>query len=99
MNKREHLFQCLQEEAAEVIQVLSKINRFGLTNTQPSTGRFNLENLVLELTDMTAILELLEENGVPILDHINGRDMIDKKKKKVLEHIKIARKAGTIQDD
>lgn len=97
MNKREHLFQCLQEECNETAQQASKVNRFGLTNIQPASGKFNLELLIVELTDIYAILELLEEDGVPILAHINGRDMVDAKKKKVLDHIKLARKLGTVQ--
>jgi len=53
----------LQEEAAEVIQAVSKINRFGDNNHHPDRQTTNKQELVLELEDFLAILAALEHKG------------------------------------
>ena len=55
------LISKLQEEAAEVIQAVSKINRFGETNKHPDRTTTNKEELVQELEDFLAILAVLEQ--------------------------------------
>lgn len=54
-----------QEEAAELIQSISKINRFGLNSTNPYAKTSNRANLVSELGDVLAMIELLKD--VPYL--------------------------------
>jgi NTP pyrophosphatase (non-canonical NTP hydrolase) len=55
----------LQEEAAEVIQAVSKIRRFGWDSCHPDTpDQCNLEHLEEELGDMQAMIEILMELGV-----------------------------------
>lgn len=54
----------LQEEAAEVIQAVSKIRRFGWENHHPDETQTNLEHLEEELGDMQALIELLMEIGL-----------------------------------
>lgn len=51
----------LQEEAAEVIQAVSKINRFGEQNKHPDRITTNKQELVGELEDFLAILAVLEQ--------------------------------------
>ena len=53
----------LQEEAAEVIQAVSKINRFGDNNHHPARQTTNKQELILELEDFLAILAALEHKG------------------------------------
>jgi hypothetical protein len=55
-----YLLDKLQEEAAEVIQSVSKIRRFGETNKHPDRTTTNKEELVIELEDFLAILAALE---------------------------------------
>lgn len=50
----------LQEEAAEVIQAVSKIRRFGETSKHPERTTTNKQELVNELEDFLAILAALE---------------------------------------
>jgi len=50
----------LQEEAAEVIQAVSKIRRFGESNKHPDRDTTNKQELVNELEDFLAILAALE---------------------------------------
>jgi NTP pyrophosphatase (non-canonical NTP hydrolase) len=55
-----YLLDKLQEEAAEVIQAVSKIRRFGESNTHPERKTTNKQDLVIELEDLLAILAALE---------------------------------------
>jgi NTP pyrophosphatase (non-canonical NTP hydrolase) len=59
-NKIQYLTAKLQEEAAEVIQAVSKINRFGEQSKHPDRTTTNLEELVGELEDLLAIVAALE---------------------------------------
>lgn len=56
----QYLICKLQEEAAEVIQAVSKINRFGEQNSHPDRTTTNKQELVQELEDFLAILAVLE---------------------------------------
>jgi hypothetical protein len=62
-NKTQYLICKLQEEAAEVIQAVSKINRFGEQNRHPDRTTTNKQELVGELEDFLAILGVLEQTG------------------------------------
>ena len=55
-----YLLDKLQEEAAEVIQSVSKIRRFGEHNKHPERDTTNKEELVNELEDLLAIVAALE---------------------------------------
>jgi hypothetical protein len=54
----------LQEEAAEVIQTVSKIHRFGIDNHNPITGESSLETLHKELGDLQCMINLCIEQGI-----------------------------------
>lgn len=54
----------LQEECAEVIQAVSKINRFGLDNFKPGKPKTNREHLEEELGDMLAMIDIMLEKSV-----------------------------------
>jgi NTP pyrophosphatase (non-canonical NTP hydrolase) len=62
-NKTQYLVCKLQEEAAEVIQAVSKINRFGEANKHPDRTTTNKQELIGELEDFLAILAVLEQMG------------------------------------
>jgi NTP pyrophosphatase (non-canonical NTP hydrolase) len=55
-----YLLDKLQEEAAEVIQAVSKIRRFGENSSHPDRKTTNKQELVTELEDLLAILAALE---------------------------------------
>jgi NTP pyrophosphatase (non-canonical NTP hydrolase) len=61
----------LQEEAAEVIQAVSKIRRFGEQNKHPQRTTTNHQELVEELEDFLAILQVLEQQDYLTLNHSN----------------------------
>ena len=50
----------LSEECAEVIQAISKCNRFGIDNLKPGKPKTNREHLEEELGDLLAMVELLQ---------------------------------------
>jgi NTP pyrophosphatase (non-canonical NTP hydrolase) len=54
------LLDKLQEEAAEVIQAVNKIRRFGENSKHPERETTNKQDLVNELEDFLAILAALE---------------------------------------
>jgi NTP pyrophosphatase (non-canonical NTP hydrolase) len=54
------LLDKLQEEAAEIIQAVSKIRRFGESSHHPDRTTTNKQELVNELEDFLAILAALE---------------------------------------
>jgi len=54
------LLDKLQEEAAEVIQAVNKIRRFGEHNKHPERQTTNKQDLANELEDFLAILAALE---------------------------------------
>ena len=60
-DKIQYLTAKLQEEAAEVIQAVSKINRFGPDNSHPDRTTTNKQELVGEIEDFLAILGALEQ--------------------------------------
>ena len=50
----------LQEEAAEIVQAVSKLRRFGPDNSHPERTTTNLQELVQELEDFLALVACLE---------------------------------------
>jgi NTP pyrophosphatase (non-canonical NTP hydrolase) len=81
-NKTQYLVCKLQEEAAEVIQAVSKINRFGPQNKHPDRTTTNLQELVGELEDFLAIVAALEH--YQYIDLTLSRDNIGNKAKALL---------------
>lgn len=55
---------CLQEEAAEIVQAASKILRFGFESKHPSRpeGPTNREHLEEEIGNLMVILEFMSHN-------------------------------------
>ena len=72
MRKIETVMAVLQEECAEVIQAISKINRFGLHSEWQ--GVTNKQALITEIGDVLALIKvLLEDTDINIsMDDINN---------------------------
>lgn len=61
-HKKELFSGVLVEECAEVVQAMSKINRFGINSVSPYEGSVsNRQALVSELGDVLAMIELLKD--------------------------------------
>lgn len=58
-DKTKEILSILQEECAEVIQAVSKINRFGIDGKDMTTGITNRDALVTEVGDVIAMIYCL----------------------------------------
>jgi len=84
----EYLLICLGEECAEIIQIADKALRFGLDDWHPDVPDVtNQEHLANELADLAAVVELLHERGVHLMDP-NRQERITRKKARVLEYMR-----------
>jgi len=63
-DKINEVMNILSEECAEVIQAVSKINRFGIDNYKPGKPKTNREHLEEELGDLMAMIDILQEMDV-----------------------------------
>lgn len=105
MNKLEHLLVTFSEECSEIAQATSKALRFGIDEPEENIRRYtnedkgnNRERISREVSDMKAIMELLEEAGVPeIMAGLTNRERIERKKTKVRYFLKYAKGQGTLQ--
>lgn len=77
MDKIQYLLDKLQEEAAEVIQAVSKIRRFGPDNHHPDRKETNLQELHGELEDLLALIAALEYQQ--FIDLSNSQNSIKQK--------------------
>lgn len=62
--KIDEVMNILSEECAEVIQAVSKINRFGMDNYKPGKPKTNRQHLEEELGDLMAMIDILQEMDV-----------------------------------
>lgn len=97
MNYREYLLACLAEGCAEVAQRAIKALRFGPYNIQDGQSLNNTERINVELTDLWAVVELLEECGW--LESALDSDAINTKKVKVLKSAKYSEECGPLESD
>lgn len=81
MNTREtEIILIAQEECAEVIQAISKVNRFGIDGVH--NGKSNRDHLEEEIGDLICMFELMVENGIIM------QDCIDKAKERKIAKLK-----------
>jgi hypothetical protein len=79
----------LQEEAAEVIQAISKIHRFGIDNHCPITGESSLETLHKELGDLQCMIDLCIDQGIVIPARIRYYSQAKREKLKLWSNLDI----------
>jgi len=100
MNRSEYLYTKLAEECAEVIQGVSKVLIFGQDEVYESPenpdGLTNLQRLDGEITDVIAMLHILNCEGLvpdPGDGNIAG---FDAKLEKVAKYMEVSEKLGTL---
>ena len=81
MNRNEEIMTILQEECAEVIQAVSKVRRFGMSENHAA--------LVVELCDLQAMLDLMYEYEVVHCSYQQRLDNIFMKREKLKRFSKI----------
>jgi NTP pyrophosphatase (non-canonical NTP hydrolase) len=62
--KMNEILNILTEECAEVIQAISKVQRFGMDNTNPFSTETNREHLEQEIGDVLTMIDLLYVKGI-----------------------------------
>lgn len=63
-NQHNEILAILQEECAEVIQSISKINRFGYASINPRDHKSNQQHLEEEIGDLVCMIQLLIEHKI-----------------------------------
>jgi hypothetical protein len=96
MNLNEYLLICLAEEGAEVSQAASKVLRFGDQDKRNNESLTNIEELFLEVIDVWATLEVLLGKENIALDP-KVKELIDAKKLKISQYVKISSDLGRLQ--
>lgn len=93
--KLDHILAVVGEECGEIQQIVGKALRFGLADTNPSTGNTNFYEMGLEINDLIAAYEMLcsEANEKPAI----CRAAIKEKKKRVLHYMEYARAVGQLE--
>ena len=72
MNSKENeILNILQEECAEVIQMVSKCRRFGMDGTHLKDGGTNRERLTEEIGDVLCMLKLAQDYGIVDVTEVN----------------------------
>ena len=84
MNKTDEALLILAEECAEVIQAISKCQRFGIDVCKPGKPRTNREHLETELGDLLAMIEILQDDLGLV-----SRDNIEESRAQKREKLKI----------
>ena len=94
MNWDEYLLVCLGEELNESAQEVAKCLRFTCNDQHPSKQLTNLEGLSLEFSQAIAVIEMLAEEGIKVQIR---QDVIDLKKKRLLQYAKHSRELGVLK--
>lgn len=91
----EHLLLTLAEECAEVIQRVTKAQRWGLREVQPGQELNNEQRIRYELNDLYAVVDLLYERHGIVLFRDN--EQVIAKKAKVLHFMRYAQEIGELE--
>lgn len=99
MKEAEHLLTCLSEEALETALAASKALRFGLFDFAPEgDGDSNRIHILKEYFELTAVLEMLQTDGIlPKTDLSFEADIKSRKKQRVRTFIDHARSTGALE--
>lgn len=80
----------LAEECAEVVQIVSKIQRHGLHSCHPVSGENNFDLLTKEIGDVLAAMRIAEvQKLVPWIRVVRARDEKLMRVAKYLHHAKV----------
>ena len=98
MNRQEYLLVCLGEECDEVALQASKALRFGMGDHEPGKIATNETRILQELSDLMAVVEMLQESGaIRRYDEGEQRGQIIAKKARVEHFMNYSREKGTLE--
>lgn len=81
MDKKDYLLTVLAEECSEVIELCSKMMRFGSDNFAPDEKLSNRERMQSELNDIFGVVVLLQDNNIIDENTLQGKLVKEKKEK------------------
>jgi len=96
MNRGEHLLTILSEECGEVVQIASKIKRFGM-HEQRDLPVSNYYRLKAELNDIYAMVEMIQAEFN--IDLEPDKEVIFTKQTQVEIYLQYSKECGTLSDD
>lgn len=85
--KTNEILDILQEECAELIQIISKCKRFGIDTIHLKANIPNRQRLVEEIGDVICMLELLEEHNFIDPEQVKEAKLAKREKLKVWSSI------------
>jgi len=91
----DHLLSTLAEECAEVIQRITKAQRWGLHEIQPGQSLNNEQRIEYELNDLIGVVTMLLTRGV--FPNFNNAVAIKAKVAKVEHFMEYARELGELE--
>lgn len=94
MNRQQYLLTKLAEEASEVAQIALKAQQFGLDYLHPKLLESNAARIRAELTDLLAIVDMLNEEC--LLSFLVHNDAIATKKEKVNKYYQYSIQLGEV---
>lgn len=97
MRRLEYLMGVLGEEGSEISQMTSKNNRFGIHEIFPGQPLTNAERLHLEIDDLQAVVEMLNDEFN--LGYEPSRERIEAKKAKVNKFYAYSQELGLIDEE
>lgn len=97
MNKQEYLLVKMAEEAAEIAHACHKSLTFGLQSFQNEGDLTNQMELEKELTDLLAMIKMLQDAG--IIGIVGRKEGILAKEQKVLRYMELSKKLGVLKED
>jgi NTP pyrophosphatase (non-canonical NTP hydrolase) len=86
-SKETEVMDILQEECAEVIQMISKCRRFGIDNQHLKADRPNREKLTEEIGDLLCMIQLAQEFGIVDADAVQAASVRKQEKLRVWSNI------------
>jgi len=91
----QYLLNNMMEESSEIAQAASKVLRFTALHRAPGSDTDNLSNLIIELNDLYAHLDLLESFYGKIFNR--NEALIAAKKARISKYLEISWKLGTLK--
>jgi len=86
------------EECAEIQKAAAKALRFGLDDHAPNSSSTNAEDIAIEIIDLIAVVEMLEEEKIiPSIKDNDSLSLIEKKIEKVRKYMDYAKNRGTLE--
>ena len=93
MNLVQFLLGKISEESGEIVQISQKSQQFGLAEVCPGQELTNAERMHIEIDDLLAVVELLNEIG---FEFTSCEKRKIRKKSKIYHYLKLAVREGMV---